>query len=299
MTQVVLTGGSGKLGRACLADLLEHGYSVTNVDLVRPADDPCPFVRADLTDMGQTMEVLHQVDDRHNGVDAVVHLGAVPAPGWAPGAELFRNNVTSTFNVFSAARHLGIKSIVSASSETVLGLPFRTPPPYVPVDEEYPPRPETAYALSKTVGEEMARQFCRWDPELKIITLRFSNVMLVSEYAAFPGFESDPALRKWNLWSYIDARDAAQSVRKALEAELSGAEVFIIASPDTVMSKPVAELVAEYFPGVPWRRETGPHESMFDITKARRMLGFDPQHSWRAETAAGAGEAAGPQDAAG
>ena len=50
MTQVVLTGGSGKLGRACLAELLEHGYSVTNVDLVRPADDPCPFVRADLTD---------------------------------------------------------------------------------------------------------------------------------------------------------------------------------------------------------------------------------------------------------
>jgi nucleoside-diphosphate-sugar epimerase len=287
MTQVVLTGGSGKLGRACLADLLEHGYSVTNVDLVRPADDPCPFVRADLTDMGQTMEVLHQVDDRHHGVDAVVHLGAVPAPGWAPGAELFRNNVTSTFNVFSAARHLGIKSIVSASSETVLGLPFRTPPPYVPVDEEYPPRPETAYALAKTVGEEMARQFCRWDPELKIVSLRFSNVMLVSEYAAFPGFDTDPALRKWNLWSYIDARDAAQAVRKALEAGLTGAEVFIIASPDTVMSKPIAELVAEFFPGVPWRREAGPHESMFDITKARRMLGYDPQHTWRAEAGQG------------
>ena len=108
MTQVVLTGGSGKLGRACLADLLEHGYSVTNVDLVRPPDDPCPFVRADLTDMGQTLEVLHQVDDRHRGVDAVVHLAAVPAPGWAPGAELFRNNTVSTYNVFAGARHLGI-----------------------------------------------------------------------------------------------------------------------------------------------------------------------------------------------
>ncbi|HTU04846.1 MAG TPA: NAD-dependent epimerase/dehydratase family protein, partial [Trebonia sp.] len=134
MTQVVLTGGSGKLGRACLTELLEHGYSVTNVDLVRPADDPCPFARVDLTDMGQTMEALHQIDDRHNGVDAVVHLGAVPAPGWAPGGELFRNNTVSTYNVFASARHLGIKNIVSASSETVLGLPFRTPPPYVPVD---------------------------------------------------------------------------------------------------------------------------------------------------------------------
>jgi nucleoside-diphosphate-sugar epimerase len=101
MTQVVLTGGSGKLGRACLTELLEHGYAVTNVDLVRPPDDPCPFARVDLTDMGQTMEALHQIDDRHRGVDAVVHLGAVPAPGWAPGAELFRNNTVSTYNVFA------------------------------------------------------------------------------------------------------------------------------------------------------------------------------------------------------
>jgi nucleoside-diphosphate-sugar epimerase len=287
MTQVVLTGGTGKLGRACLTELLEHGYPVTNVDLVRPADDPCPFVRADLTDMGQTMEVLRQVDDRHRGVDAVVHLGAIPAPGWAPGAELFRNNTISTYNVFASARHLGIRNIVSASSETVLGLPFDIPPPYLPVDEEYPARPETAYALSKTMGEEMARQFCRWEPDMKIVSLRFSNVMRPEEYAEFPGFDDDPARRKWNLWSYIDARDAAQAVRKALEAPLTGAEVFIIASPDTVMSRPVTELAAEFFPGVPWRRDAGPHEALLDSGKARRVLGYDPRYSWRSEVAGG------------
>ena len=285
MTQVVLTGGSGKLGRACLADLLDHGYSVTNVDLVRPPGDPSPFVRADLTDMGQTMEALHQVDDRHNGVDAVVHLAAVPAPGWAPGSELFRNNTMSTYNIFASARHLGIRNIVSASSETVLGLPFNVPPPYVPVDEEYPPRPESSYALSKTMGEEMARHFCRWDSATKIISLRFSNVMVVSEYAAFPSFEDNPAGRKWNLWSYIDARDAAQAVRKAVEAPLTGAEVFIIANADTVMTTPITELMREFYPGVPWRREVGPLESMFSVEKARRLLGFEPQHTWRTEVA--------------
>jgi nucleoside-diphosphate-sugar epimerase len=285
MTHVVLTGGSGKLGRVCLADLLAHGYAVTNVDLVRPADDPSPFVRADLTDTGQAMEVLHQVDDRYQGVDAVVHLGAVPAPGMVPGAELFRNNTISTYNVFAAARQLGVRNVVWASSETVLGLPFDTPPPYVPIDEEYPPRPESAYSLSKVMGEEMARQFCRWDPQLKIIGLRFSNVMLTSDYAEFPGFDQDPARRKWNLWSYIDARDGAQAVRKALEAPLTGAEVFIIASPDTVLSRPITELVAEFYPGVPWHRELGPHESAFSIDKARRLLGYDPQHSWRSEVA--------------
>jgi nucleoside-diphosphate-sugar epimerase len=285
MTHVVLTGGSGKLGRACLAELLDHGYSVTNLDLVRAAGDPCPFARVDLTDMGQTMEALHQIDDRHHGVDAVVHLAAIPAPGWAPGAELFRNNTVSTYNVFASARHWGIRNVVWASSETVLGLPFDIPPPYAPVDEEYPPRPQTAYALSKTVGEEMARQFCRWEPEMKIASLRFSNVMLTSEYAEFPSFGADPARRKWNLWSYIDARDAAQAVRKALQTPFTGAEAFIIASPDTVMSRPVTELMAEFFPEVPLRHEAGPHESMLSSAKARRMLGFEPKHTWRTEVA--------------
>lgn len=286
MTHVVLTGGSGKLGRVCLTHLLEHGYQVTNVDLVRPAEDLSPFVQADLTDMGQAMEVLHDIDDRHRGIDAVVHLGAVPAPGMQPGAELFRNNTISTFNVFSAARHFGIRNVVWASSETVLGLPFDTPPPYVPVDEEYTPRPESAYSLSKTVGEEMARQFCRWEPEMKIIGLRFSNVMLPSDYAAFPGFEDHPASRKWNLWSYIDARDASQGVRLALEADLTGADIFIIANADTVMTRPVTELMAEFYPGVPWQHEVGPHDTLLSIDKARRVLGYAPEYSWRTEAGA-------------
>ena len=283
MTQVVVTGGSGKLGQVCLSDLVENGYSVTNVDLARPARDQCPFVRADLTDMGQAVEVLHQVDDRHRGVDAVVHLGALPAPGLAPGAELFRNNTLSTYNVFAAARHLGISNIVFASSETVLGLPFDVPPPYVPVDEEYDPRPESSYSLSKVMGEEMARQFCRWEPEMKIVSLRFSNVMLPGDYAAFPAFEDDPASRKWNLWSYIDARDGAQAVRRALEAKFKGAEVFIIANADTVMSTPTRDLVERFFPGVPWRRQVEAFESVFSIDKARRLLPYEPEHSWRSE----------------
>jgi nucleoside-diphosphate-sugar epimerase len=283
MTHVVLTGGSGRLGRVCLTDLLEHGYEVTNVDLVRPDEQLCPFVQADLADLGQAMEVLRDVEEPRRGVDAVVHLGAVPAPGLQPGGELFRNNAISTYNVFAAARYAGVRNVVWASSETVLGLPFDTPPPYVPVDEEYPPRPESSYSLSKTLGEEMARQFCRWEPEMKVIGLRFSNVMLPGDYAAFPSFDADASLRKWNLWSYIDARDGALAVRRALEAPLTGADVFIIASPDTVMSRPVAELVAECYPGVAWQREVGPHETLLSIEKARQVLGYDPRHTWRDE----------------
>jgi nucleoside-diphosphate-sugar epimerase len=175
----------------------------------------------------------------------------------------------------------GIRNVVWASSETVLGLPFSTPPPYVPVDEEYAGRPESTYSLGKLLDETMAAQFCRWDPDLKIIGLRFSNVMDPEDYEAFPAYDADARSRCWNLWSYIDARDGAQAVRLALAHEQPGFDVFIIANADTVMSRPNHELLAEVFPDVPHRREFGPHETLLSIEKARRVLGFEPRHSWR------------------
>jgi nucleoside-diphosphate-sugar epimerase len=171
--------------------------------------------------------------------------------------------------------------VVWASSETVLGLPFDTPPPYVPIDEEYPGRPESAYSLSKLVGEEMAKQFCRWDPELKIIGLRFSNIMEPEDYARFAGFQDDSRKRKWNFWGYIDARDAAQAVRLALEAKIKGAEVFIIANADSVMRRDNQSLLKEVFPNVPHKRSFGPNETLLAIDKARAVLGYKPSHSWR------------------
>ena len=136
MTRVVVTGGSGKVGRACVADLLAHGYEVVNVDAAPPAIENCPFVQADLSDFGQAFEVLSEVDDRLRDIDALVHLAAIPAPGKNPNAVIFKVNTLSTYNVFEAARRMDVRNIVWASSETVLGLPFDVPPPYAPVDED-------------------------------------------------------------------------------------------------------------------------------------------------------------------
>jgi nucleoside-diphosphate-sugar epimerase len=281
MPRVVVTGGSGKLGCAVVAELLEHGWDVVNVDRAPPARQLGTFVRVDLTDFGQVAEALTAVDDRFSGVDAVVHLAAFPAPGLTTNSATFANNVPTTYNVFAAARLAGIKNIVWASSETVLGLPFDTPPPYIPVDEAYPPRPESTYSLGKFLEEQMAGQFCRWDPTLKMIGLRFSNVMEPEDYRAFPSFDADPSLRKWNLWAYIDARDGAQAVRRALAYETPGLELFIIANADGVMSRPNSELVAEVFPGVAFDLSFGDHQSLLSIEKAQRLLGYEPQHSWR------------------
>lgn len=280
--RVAVTGSSGKLGRAVVAHLVEHGYDVLCVDRTRPPAPVTPFVAVDLTDYGQVLEAFSGgVDEHPTPVDAVVHLAAVPAPGLTTNAATFANNSAATYNVFAAARALKVRSVVWASSETVLGLPFDTPPPYVPVDEEYDPRPETTYSLNKALEEAMAGHFCRWDPELVMVGLRFSNVMDPEDYAAFPSFDADASLRRWNLWGYIDARDGAQAVRLGLERTEPGAEVFVIANADTVMSRSSAELVAEAFPGVEVRKELGEHETLLGIDKARRVLGYDPQHSWR------------------
>jgi nucleoside-diphosphate-sugar epimerase len=282
--RVVVTGGSGKLGRAVVAHLTEQGWHVVNVDRVPPPVQQPMFVRIDLTDFGQVVEALSAIDDRYGEVDAVVHLAAIPAPGLTANAATFHHNITATYNVFAAARHAGIKNIVWASSETVLGLPFDTPPPYVPVDEEYVGRPESTYSLVKFLEEQMAAQLCRWDPQLKMIGLRFSNVMEPADYAGFPAFDADARLRKWNLWGYIDARDGAQAVCKALEYERPGCDVFVIANADTVMSRPNSDLLAEVFPGVPVRDGVGAHDTLLSIDKARRLLGYEPAHSWRAES---------------
>lgn len=274
MARLVVTGGSGKAGRAVVRDLLDHGEEVLSVDLVSSPELTCPQLQADLTDFGETVEALR-------GAEAVVHLAAIPAPRLRPDELTFRVNTTSTYNVFSAAPMLGLRRVVWASSETILGLPFdRERPAYAPIDEEHPAYPEFSYALSKLLAEEMARQFNRWTG-IPYVGLRFSNIMEPADYAGFPSYWEDARVRKWNLWSYVDARDVAQACRLALATDLSGAEVFIVAAADTVMNRPSRELMAEVFPEVPIEGELGEFETLLSITKARRLLGYEPQFSWR------------------
>ena len=211
--KVVVTGGSGKVGRAVLRELLEHGHEVLNVDRNPPdrSAPPAPFLPADLTDYGQTLEALSGAE-LMSGTEAVVHLAAIPSPIHATPDVVFATNIRSTYTVFSAAVRLRLQRVVWASSETTLGTPFPQPPDYTPVDERHPLRPESSYALSKVLGEEMARQFSRWSA-IPFIGLRFSNVMERADYAQFPSWWDDPRIRSWNLWSYVDVYDLADAIK--------------------------------------------------------------------------------------
>ncbi len=277
--KVVVTGSEGKAGRFTVDTLQARGYDVLKVDVAAPLDPADHSIRrADLTDLGQTVEVLR-------GADAVVHLAAIPAPYMVTDGETFKTNTISTYNVFHAAATLGLERIVWASSETALGLPFERHPDYAPVDENHT-YPEFHYALSKVVSEEMARQFHRWTG-IPIIGLRFSNIILPDEYDAFEEYQKDPNLRKWNLWGYVDVRDVAQSCRRALEAVIEGAPHYVIAAADTVMDRPSADLMKEYFPEVPIRKELQTYETLLSIDRARAELGYEPDYSWRGETKGG------------
>jgi len=278
--RIVVTGAAGQAGRAVVADLREHGYDVTATDVVvSAANRDEGMLKADLCDYGQAVEVLANQD-------AVVHLANIPAPGLSTPAVTFNTNITMNFNVFQAAAAVKLSRVVWASSETTLGLPFDNPPRYAPVDEDHYPVPTSTYALSKVASETIAGHIAEWSG-IPFVALRFSNIMDPEWYQEFPEHQDDATKRKWNLWGYIDQRDVAQACRKALEVDASkiqGSPAFIIAAADTVMSRPSAELLAEVYPGVKLTRDVGEHGTLLAIDRAREVLGFTPEHSWRDHT---------------
>jgi nucleoside-diphosphate-sugar epimerase len=278
--RVAVTGSSGKIGRPAVAALVAAGHKVIGLDLRPEVVDGVRTVGCDCTDFGQVIGALSGVDTMARPT-AIVHLAGIPMPGLHTDQTIFAANTLSTYNVFSAAARLGIQRIVWGSSETILGLPFATPPAFVPLDETHPDRPEWSYALSKKLGETMAEEFCRWNRDLTIVSLRFSNVYAASDYAARGAIEADPRLRRSNLWGYVDARDAGEACRLAIEADLSGHERMIIAAADTVVGTPSADLLAQHFPDVPRHGAIAGHDSLLSSARARDRIGYVPRHSWR------------------
>jgi nucleoside-diphosphate-sugar epimerase len=290
--RVMFTGGSGKAGKHVVQYLVDSGYQVLNLDS-KPLDNPkVRTLITDITDSGQVFNALssymglHEFDPslRPQQVDAVVHFAAIPRIMITPDNEVFRVNALGTYNVIEAATKLGIRKIIVASSETTYGLVFANEPKdpdYLPLDEEYDVNPMDSYALSKIVNEQTARAFATRSG-YDIYALRIGNVIEPHEYQQnFPKFFKDPGFRKRIMWSYIDARDLGEMTRLCLEKDGLGYQSFNVGNDDCSSDLPTAELLKRFYPKVKVKHKLGKYECLFSNRKARDLLGFRPQHSWR------------------
>ncbi len=290
--RILFTGGSGKAGQHAVAYLIDKGHRVLNVDRV-PLDLPGVDNRlADITDAGQVYDVMFSYagfDELEPGTgvpkfDAVVHFAAVPRMLLTSDNECYRVNTLGTYNIIDAALKAGVGKIVFASSETTYGVCFadgERKPEYIPVNEEHPVVPEDSYAMSKVVNEVTARSFQRRSGA-DIYGLRINNVIEPHEYEEnFPAYMGDASIRRRNIFAYIDARDLGQMVERCLQADGLGFEVFNVSNDDHSVALTTQELIDDYYQDVPQKAQMGPHETFYSNAKAKKLLGFAPQHSWR------------------
>ena len=282
--RVLVTGARGKVGRAAVSALTQAGHDVRATDLSPPVFERLEpgepdYVQAQLTDAGDAFAVVR-------GAEAVVHAAALPEPTRNPPHVVFHNNLMATFNTLEAAIRSGVTRFVNISSETVPGFFFPERdflPDYVPVDEEHPIRPQDPYATAKYFGELLMDAAIRRS-DIRCISIRPSWVEHEGNYERNLGPQvRDASELSPNLWSYIDVYDLADAIVLAVESDLPGHEVFYIASPDNAGGRPFGEILKDYYGDEIELKEPLPREdaSGISIEKARRMLGYDPQRSWR------------------
>jgi nucleoside-diphosphate-sugar epimerase len=288
--RIVVTGGSGTAGQEVVRAVAAAGHEVVNFDLRPPAAElhlPGTFCRVQLTEIGEVYDALAQFRP-----EMVCHLAANPSPDGQARIDVFSNNTLSHYAVLQAAGDLGVKRIVYASSETVTGIVHGRRPQAIPFDESQRMDAPNAYALSKYLTEVIADYAVQMFPGTSFVGLRLSNVMPNSAHGREMLAErrSNLARGAFNLWSYVDARDVGSAFVEALEGDTTGNEVFLVAAADTVVDVPLTELLATHFPGeglealVP--ESHGPTQSAFDISKMKRVFGWEPKYSWRDETSA-------------
>ena len=277
MSGVLVTGSSGLLGRHVAEALVQAGHAVTGLDLAPPPEN------AAWTHVTGEADALAVVTELAMGMDALVHIAAIPRPTGRAAADVFRINMAAMYAAVEAARLARIRRFVYASSFSVLGYPFfekKIVPPYLPVDEGHPPGAQDVYAVSKWLGEEMVEAAVRRGV-FSAVSLRMPWIQTPETFHAAVGPRRRQAEAACDLWAYLDARDAADAFAAAVERPIEGhLRVFLSAS-DSYMERSSTELVAEAYPDTPIRAPLEGTAALIDISAARQALGFAPRFSWR------------------
>jgi UDP-glucose 4-epimerase len=283
--RLAVTGGSGHIGRRVCSELTAAGHQVWSVDRVAPAAGVC-FREADLTRLEAAQRSLE-------GMDQVVHLAAIPNPNSDPAERVMSVNMAISYNVFEAVHRLGIPRVVYACSESATGFGIHEvalKPEYVPVDEKHPCWPHETYSLSKYLGEVIGRKYSQAFG-LEVISLRYGWVLYEAclpqaRQLAVAYERGDVPERPW-FGAYISVGDVARAVRAAVAFDGGGepfCEAFLLTAGQTMYNLPTLDVLGRVYgeaPRVaaPEVYQADPHASVFDLRKARRMLGWAPQDS--------------------
>ena len=239
------------------------------------------FKSVDVTDFGQVLSTM-------KGCQAVIHMAAIPNPRNVPEHEMFRINMMSNWNVLEAAELLGIEKIAMASSINAVGAGFSkgiTPRPYFPVDEDHPTFAEDGYALSKWLGEEMGETFVRRRPgKVQIASMRFHGLKSKErqqEMRADRELEDAYGQSAKSFWGWTDIAEAARACVLAIEVNFEGHEAFFINGEDTSADEPTEELIKKVYPEAEIRSPMPGHTAAISVEKAKRLLGWKPEATWR------------------
>ncbi len=293
---ILVTGGSGKIGGYVLRELLAAGYTVSNYSRTAPLVERVRHIHGAITD-------LEQLGKACQGQDAIVHLAAVPGPGITTPERLMYVNDRGAFTVLEAAVREGAKKVIFGSSKEALNTDFRqrdTYPRYFPIDEEHPAAPRNEYGISKLINEITCKRYTE-AYGIQTICLRINHNWYLDragveiavrsgwdrqraveeQWAGYRRYIADPARGQSNLWTVTDARDAAQAFRLAVENEDIAHEVFLINGADTCSLVETPALTARYYTDVPLKRPLAGFSTLVSFEKARRMLGYQPRYTWR------------------
>lgn len=285
--KLVVTGGAGKLGRWVVEELIsDRNGSPHEVVVFDRAGAAAPngarFLPGDIQDLGQVYGALA-------GADAVIHLAGIPTHSIAPNEVIFRTNAIGTFNVHEAASKLGIRRVVTASSEAVLGWApgawdREFVPEYLPIDEDHPLQPQDPYGLSKVTCEAIARSYTA--------KCGMTTVLLRPPWIVSPdelhGLAQSGGIKpvKFAMFHYVDARDLAEACRRAVERPLTGSHALFTGSGESVVAEPLATLYPKLLPAIGDKAKTltGPQAAV-SVARAREVLGWTAKRSWRNQNA--------------
>lgn len=278
--RVLVTGAAGLLGRHVVQALAAAGHEVHAIDREPATPSVAPRIRWTVADLAEWPGLDAAIGD----ADAVVHLAAIPNLDHDPEDVVFRVNSSLSARVaFSVIRTGHARKLVYASSQTALGLslaPGFVAPDYIPVDETHPSRPREGYGLSKLVGEE----FCAMVSQrlaIPSVAIRLPVVWAPETFDRHVSKRSgDPVQAAKSLYAYVDARDAGEAFRLAVEAEWSGYHMIHVSADRPFSDGDIGELASERYGAIEHRQKIGPNTPLYAIGRAEQLIGYRPRYRW-------------------